>query len=203
MDDPNKKFQEELKVFADKLIADGVSIEDIQSQIDVKKADFKKAKTSAVGKDAPAEKVIASDTDLPSIDGSSEFSKESNPPTPRDNNLFEIPEDPEAEELFKNYQTAIGITPEEELLFDEPIDFSLVTPDTSNLKLSEDELENMSNIERDLFNKGFTKELFEAPYLPFLAEQEKAAEILKNPSKFGLNWTPIKKPTEKEINAII
>ena len=202
MDDPNKKFQEELKVFADKLIADGVSIEDIQSQIDVKKANFKKAKTSAVGKDAPAEKVIASDTDSPSIDGSSEFSKESNPPTPRDNNLFEIPEDPEAEELFKNYQTAIGITPEEELLFDEPIDFSLVTPDTSNLKLSEDELENMSNIERDLFNKGFTKELFEAPYLPFLAEQEKAAEILKNPSKFGLNWTPIKKPTEKEINAL-
>ena len=93
MDDPNKKFKEELKVFADKLIAEGVSVEEIQSQLDVKKAEFKEAKTTTVETDAPAEKVIASDTDSPSIDGSSEFSRESNPPTPRDNNLFDIQED--------------------------------------------------------------------------------------------------------------
>ena len=211
MDDPNKKFKEELKVFADKLIAEGVSVEEIQSQLDVKKAEFKEAKTTTVETDAPAEKVIASDTDSPSIDGSSEFSRESNPPTPRDNNLFDIQEDTsspskksfrEREKLFEDYQTAIGITPEEELLFDEPIDFSLVTRDTSNLKLSEEDLDDMSNIERDLYNKGFTKETFEGTYLPYLKEQEQAQEILKNPSKFGLNWTPIPNPTEKEINTL-
>ena len=77
----NEQQIQELKNLVDKLTEQGLSTEEIQQQVDIKKAEFQKtnaAKKSTVGKDATAVQGQASNTDLSLQTGSLELQEQSN-----------------------------------------------------------------------------------------------------------------------------
>ena len=65
-----EQFIAELKALAKELKSQGLSNEEIQIQLDAKKAEYKKVKTTPVVSDAIAGEEIASDMELPSDPGS-------------------------------------------------------------------------------------------------------------------------------------
>ena len=68
-----EQFIAELKALAKQLKSQGLSNEEIQIQLDAKKAEYKKVKTTPVELDATAGEEIASDMELPSDPGSSDL----------------------------------------------------------------------------------------------------------------------------------
>jgi hypothetical protein len=68
-----EQFIAELKALAKELKSQGLSNEEIQIQLDAKKAEYKKVKTTPVELDATAGEEIASDMELPSDPGSSDL----------------------------------------------------------------------------------------------------------------------------------
>jgi len=129
--------------------------------------------------------------------------------------------DPKTKELFKKYSNAIVITDEEEVFFNEPIDFTPkgtsaelqpYNPETGN-DLIKSEME--TNYRDPVTGKVFkTNELvyrtqvdesgnlINEPFIPYMKQLSEAKEMLINPLKFGINAEPIVDPTADQVEAL-
>ena len=129
--------------------------------------------------------------------------------------------DPKTKELFKKYSNAIVITDEEEVFFNEPIDFTPkgtsaelqpYNPETGN-DLIKSEME--ANYRDPATGKVFktnelvyrtqvdeTGNLVNEPFIPYMKQLSEAKEMLINPLKFGINAEPIVNPTADQVEAL-
>ena len=129
--------------------------------------------------------------------------------------------DPKTKELFKKYSNAIIITDEEEVFFNEPIDFTPkgtsaelqpYNPETGN-DLIKSEME--ANYRDPATGKVFktnelvyrtqvdeTGNLVNEPFIPYMKQLSEAKEMLINPLKFGINAEPIVDPTADQVEAL-
>ncbi len=129
--------------------------------------------------------------------------------------------DPKTKKLFKKYSNAIVITDEEEVFFNEPIDFTPkgtsaelqpYNPETGN-DLIKSEME--TNYRDPVTGKVFkTNELvyrtqvdesgnlINEPFIPYMKQLSEAKEMLINPLKFGINAEPIVDPTADQVEAL-
>ena len=129
--------------------------------------------------------------------------------------------DPKTKKLFEKYTNTIAITEEEELFFNEPIDFTIqgtsaklqpYNPETGN-NLVKSQME--TNYRDPETGKVFkTNELIyrtqkdqdgnliNQPFIPYMEQLSEAKEMLMNPLKFGINAEPIIEPTTDQVEAL-
>ena len=101
-------------------------------------------------------------------------------------------------DLYKDYSNAITISEEEEEALNKPIDFSIQTPDVD----IESDKDNLTPTQKEFKNMGFTNEMLNQPYVPYIQELEKAKEMLMNPEKFGIDAEAVSNPTEEKIQFV-
>ena len=106
--------------------------------------------------------------------------------------------DPDPKTLYKDYSSAIAITEEEEISLNEPIDFSMQTPSVD----IENNLDDASATQKEFLSMGFTNDMLNKPYVPYIKELEEAKEMLMDPAKFGIDAKAVANPTEEKIKFV-
>ena len=123
--------------------------------------------------------------------------------------------------LYKNYKKSIELTPEEELKFLEPIDFTIqgtsaeltpYNPETNNDLIKSVMEEDFRDPETGKIfkqneliyrvDKDKDGNIVNVPFAPYIERLKEAKEMIINPSKFNLPWEPIAEPDQLQIEAV-